>query len=76
MTLQQFQYVIAICETGSFSKAAEQLYMSQPSLTSAVKALEEELGIQFFVRYVWTAYRIIYIKYIVMLELDVIKGTV
>ena len=50
MTLQQFQYVIAICETGSFSKAAEQLYMSQPSLTSAVKALEEELGIALFNR--------------------------
>ena len=50
MTLQQFQYVIAISETGSFSKAAERLYMSQPSLTSAIKALEDELGISLFNR--------------------------
>ena len=50
MTLQQLSYVIAISETGSFSRAAEKLYITQPSLTSAVKALEEELGIVLFNR--------------------------
>ena len=45
MTLIQLRYLIAIAETGSLNKAAEQLYVSQPSLTSAVKELEKELGI-------------------------------
>lgn len=50
MTLQQLNYVIAISETGSLNKAAELLYISQPSLTSAVKELENELGIIIFHR--------------------------
>ena len=37
MTLQQLNYVIVISEAGSLNKAAERLYVSQPSLTSAVK---------------------------------------
>ena len=35
MTLQQLHYAIVISETGSMNKAAEQLFISQPSLTSA-----------------------------------------
>ena len=50
MTLQQIQYLIAISEAGSISKAAEVLYISQPSLTSAVKEVENELGILIFNR--------------------------
>ncbi len=50
MTLLQLNYVIAIAETGSFNRAAAKLYMSQPSLTSAVKELEKELGIVVFNR--------------------------
>ena len=50
MTLQQLNYVIAITEAGSLNKAAERLYVSQPSLTSAMKELEKELGIQIFNR--------------------------
>lgn len=50
MTLQQLHYVIAISETGSMNKAAEQLYISQPSLTNAVKELEKEIGITVFKR--------------------------
>lgn len=50
MTLQQLNYVIVISETGSFNKAAEILYVAQPSLTSAVKELERELGIRIFNR--------------------------
>ena len=37
MTLQQLKYVIAISETGSLNKAAETLFIAQPSLTSAVR---------------------------------------
>lgn len=50
MTLQQLHYVITISETGSFNKAAEKLYIAQPSLTSAVKELEKEVGIIIFHR--------------------------
>ncbi|MDO4343752.1 MAG: LysR family transcriptional regulator [Eubacteriales bacterium] len=50
MTLTQLHYMIVISETQSFNKAAEQLYVSQPSLTSAVKELERELGITLFLR--------------------------
>lgn len=50
MTLQQLHYVITISETGSLSRAAEVLYIAQPSLTSAVKELEKELGIVLFHR--------------------------
>lgn len=50
MTLQQLYYVITISETGSLNKAAELLYIAQPSLTSAIKELEKELGISIFHR--------------------------
>ena len=50
MTLQQLRYVITISETGSLNKAAELLYVAQPSLTGAVKELEKELGITIFHR--------------------------
>ena len=50
MTLQQLHYVITISETGSLNKAAEILYVAQPSLTSSIKDLERELGITIFHR--------------------------
>ena len=50
MTLQQLNDVIAIAETGSFNRAAERLYIAQPSLTSAIKELEKELGLILFNR--------------------------
>lgn len=50
MTLQQLHYAIVISETGSINKAAERLYISQPSLTNAVKELEREIGITVFKR--------------------------
>lgn len=50
MTLQQIYYVITVSETGSLNKASELLYLSQPSLTSAIKELEKELGIIIFHR--------------------------
>lgn len=50
MTLQQLNYIIVTAETGSLNKAAEKLYISQPSLTNAVKELEKETGITIFYR--------------------------
>ena len=50
MTLTQLHYVITIAETGSMNKAAELLYVAQPSLTNAIKELEKELGITLFFR--------------------------
>ena len=50
MTIQQLRYVTVICDEGSLNKASEQLYISQPSLTSAVQELEKELGITIFNR--------------------------
>lgn len=50
MTLQQVHYLITISETGSLSKASEILYISQPSLSSAVQDLENELGFHLFHR--------------------------
>ncbi len=50
MTIQQLRYAIVISETGSFNKASELLYVSQPSLTSAMQELEKELGVTIFSR--------------------------
>ncbi len=50
MTIQQLKYAITISETGSFNKAAEVLYIAQPSLTSSMQELEKELGITIFYR--------------------------
>ena len=50
MTIQQIHYAIVISETGSLNKAAEQLYVSQPSLTSALQELEKSLHITIFNR--------------------------
>lgn len=50
MTLQQLHYAITISEAGSLNKAAEVLYIAQPSLTSSMQELERELGITIFNR--------------------------
>ncbi len=50
MTLSQIFYAITISEQGSFNKASEVLYISQPSLTEAIKELEKELHITIFNR--------------------------
>ena len=50
MNIQQLRYVVAISEAGSLNKAAELLYVSQPSLTNAIRDLEKELGITIFTR--------------------------
>ena len=50
MTLTELRYIVALSQTGHFGKAAEQCCVSQPSLSLAVKKLEEELGIAIFER--------------------------
>ncbi|MBQ7562559.1 MAG: LysR family transcriptional regulator [Lachnospiraceae bacterium] len=50
MTAQQLRYVIAVAETGSITEAARRLFIAQPSLSSAIRELETEIGIQIFVR--------------------------
>ena len=50
MTLTELRYLVALAETGHFRKAAEQCSVSQPTLSIAIKKLEEELGISLFER--------------------------
>lgn len=50
MQLRDLEYVVAIAQTGSFSKAAAQMFVSQPALSQAVARLEEEFGLQLFYR--------------------------
>ena len=50
MTIQQVLYALTIEECGSMNKAAEKLYIVQPTLTSAIQELETEVGITIFMR--------------------------
>lgn len=50
MTLQQLRQVIAIADSTSMNEAAKKLFISQPSLSSTVKELEEEIGVELFIR--------------------------
>lgn len=50
MTLQQLRYIVTIVQWGSISEAAKQLYITQPSLSNAVRDLEQEFGISIFNR--------------------------
>ena len=46
MTLQQIRYILAIAESRSVSLAAKRLFISQPSLSAALKEVEDECGIR------------------------------
>lgn len=50
MTLQQLRYLVAVARERHFGQAAEKCFVSQPSLSVAVKNLEEELGVAVFER--------------------------
>jgi len=50
MEIRQIQYFLSIVETGSFSAAADEHYISQSSLSKMVIALEKELGVPVFDR--------------------------
>ncbi len=50
MTLTELRYVVALYDTGHFRRAAESCHVSQPTLSVAIKRLEEELGVSLFER--------------------------
>ena len=50
MTLQQLRYIVAVAETGTITEAADKLFISQPSLTNAIRELEKEMKILIFHR--------------------------
>lgn len=50
MELTQLKYFVKVAQTGSFTKAAEELYISQPAVSKAVRNLEDELGVPLFGR--------------------------
>ena len=50
MTLTQLRYVITAADTGSMNEAAKKPFISQPSLSQALRELEREIGIEIFLR--------------------------
>lgn len=50
MTLQQIKYALAVSQTGSMSKAADMLFVTQSALSCAIRELETEAGITIFLR--------------------------
>ncbi|QDK38403.1 hydrogen peroxide-inducible genes activator [Bdellovibrio sp. NC01] len=50
MTLTQLEYILAVADTGSFSHAAQQCHVTQPTLSMQIQKLEEDLGVTLFDR--------------------------
>ncbi|MEK2646065.1 hydrogen peroxide-inducible genes activator [Bdellovibrio sp. BCCA] len=50
MTLTQLEYILAVVDTGSFSQAARQCHVTQPTLSMQIQKLEDELGVVIFDR--------------------------
>lgn len=50
MTIQQLKYIITVAETGSITEAAKQLFISQPSLSNAIREVEQESAVVIFRR--------------------------
>ena len=50
MNIRQFKALLAVIETGSLNKAAQQLRVSQPALTKSIQRLEAQLGVRLFAR--------------------------
>ena len=50
MTLQQLKYLVTVAECGNITEAAQKLFISQPSLSTAIHNLEKEMGVTAFVR--------------------------
>ena len=50
MTITQLRYVITVATSNSMNEAAKKLFISQPSLSTAIKELEDEIGVEIFIR--------------------------
>ena len=50
MTLSQLRYAITVADSRSMNQAAQKLFISQPSLSAAIRELEDEVGIEIFRR--------------------------
>jgi len=50
MEIQQLRYAVAIADTGTFTAAARECFVAQPSLSQSIKRLERELGVELFSR--------------------------
>lgn len=50
MTLQQLKYIVTVAEAGNITEAAKRLFISQPSLTNAIRELEKEMQVTIFNR--------------------------
>src|SRR5688572_33421721 len=50
MTLTELKYLVAVADEQHFGRAAERSFVSQPSLSAAIKNVEEELGVRVFER--------------------------
>lgn len=50
MTLLQLRYAITVADSRSMNQAAQKLFISQPSLSAAIRELEDEVGIEIFRR--------------------------
>ena len=48
LSLREIHYILTIAEEGNITRAAQQLYIAQPSLSQALKKIEEEMGTSLF----------------------------
>jgi LysR family hydrogen peroxide-inducible transcriptional activator len=53
MTLTELKYIVAVARARHFGHAAEACFVAQPTLSVAIKKLEDELGVTLFVRGGW-----------------------
>ena len=79
MTLEQLRYIVEVASAGSITKAAQNLFISQPNLSTAIKNLEEELGYDIFVRsksgttLTYNGIQLLHHAYSIQIQLDEIK---
>ena len=50
MEFRHLKYIVPVAETANFTRAAERLFLAQPSLSKQIKDLEDEIGFPIFVR--------------------------